>query len=147
MPDEKVKKMTEEEWKRKLTPEQYRVLREKGTEAPFSGKFVKYEGDGMFHCAACGAALFSSEAQFESKEPGLQGWPSFEEPADRANIELKVDNMLGMKRTEVICKKCGSHLGHLFEGVADSKNGKHFCINSCALNFTPDAKPDAKNRS
>ncbi|MBI4135147.1 peptide-methionine (R)-S-oxide reductase MsrB [Candidatus Uhrbacteria bacterium] len=123
---------TDKDWKEKLTPEQYHVLRQKGTEPPGSGKYVKKTSDGMYHCAACGAVLFSSEAQFESTEPGLRGWPSFERVENLENIELRPDNSLGAQRTEVLCKKCGSHLGHVFD-AADSKTGKHFCINSCAL--------------
>lgn len=123
--------MTDEEWKKKLTPEQYKVMREKGTEAPFTGKYVFKNDKGMYVCAACGASLFNSNAKFESKEPGLEGWPSFE---NAENVELRADNSLGMARTEVICKNCGSHLGHLFR-ASDSKTGKHFCINSCALEF------------
>ncbi len=122
----------EEEWKKKLTPDQYRVLRERGTESPYSGKYVKKATDRMYHCAACGAVLFSTDAQFESTEPGLRGWPSFERAENLENIELRPDNSLGMQRTEVLCKKCGSHLGHVFE-ASDSPSGKHFCINSCAL--------------
>lgn len=125
---------TEDYWKKKLTPEQYNVLREKGTEAPFTGKYVFKNDKGMYSCAACGAKLFSSNAKFESKEPGLQGWPSFDKPENLANIEIRDDNSLGMGRKEVICKNCGSHLGHLFE-AGDSKTGEHYCINSCALEF------------
>lgn len=131
MTDQNISK-TEEEWKKELTPEQYSVMRERGTEAPGSGKYVKKTEDGMYHCVGCGAALFSSDDQFESTEPGLMGWPSFDKPANLENIELRPDNSLGMRRTEVVCKKCGSHLGHIFE-ASDSKTGKHFCINSCAL--------------
>lgn len=130
------KKMTNEDWKKKLTPEQYKVLREKGTETPFSGKYVLKGDKGMYKCAACGAELFNSDAKFESKEPGLEGWPSFEKPENLKNIELRSDNSLAMPRTEVICKNCGSHLGHLFK-ASDSKTGEHFCINSCALEFKP----------
>lgn len=119
-------------WKKKLTPEQYRVMREKGTEAPGSGKYVKKTGDGVYHCAGCGTKLFSAQDQFESTEPGLVGWPSFDKAEHLENIELRPDNMLGMRRTEVVCKNCGSHLGHVFD-ANDSKTGKHFCINSCAL--------------
>lgn len=125
-----------ESWKEKLTPEQYRVMREGGTEAPFTGEIYDNHGTGMYRCAACGAELFSSDAKFESTIPGLQGWPSFEKPENLEHVELREDNSLGMKRTEVICKNCGSHLGHLFE-ADDSKTGQHYCINSCALDFKP----------
>lgn len=134
-----VKKMTDKDWKKKLTPEQYKVLREKGTEARFTGKFVFKNDKGMYTCAACGAKLFNSDAKFESNEPGLKGWPSFDRPENLENIELKEDDSLGTKRTEVICKNCGSHLGHLFP-AADSKTGQHYCINSCALEFKQSLK-------
>lgn len=130
--------MTDDDWKKKLSPEQYKVLREKGTEAPFTGKYVLKNDKGMYACAACGAKLFSSDAKFESKEPGLAGWPSFDKPGNLENIELREDNSLGTKRTEVICKNCGSHLGHLFP-AKDSKTGQHYCINSCALDFKGEA--------
>lgn len=130
--------MTEEDWKKKLTLEQYKVLREKGTEKPFTGKYVSKNDKGMYACAACGAKLFKSDAKFESKEPGLEGWPSFDEPENLENIELKDDSSLGTARIEVTCKNCGSHLGHLFP-ASDSKTGKHYCINSCALDFNPSA--------
>ena len=124
----------EKEWKRKLTPDQYRVLREKGTEPPFSGKYVNHSEDGMYTCGACGASLFSSETKYESTTPGLVGWPAFSEVAKSDAVELRDDTSFGMQRTEVICKTCGSHLGHLFDDES-SPNGKHYCVNSCALGF------------
>ncbi|MDO8429786.1 MAG: peptide-methionine (R)-S-oxide reductase MsrB [bacterium] len=121
--------MDEQELKNKLTQEQYRVLREKGTEAPFTGKYVNEHSMGMYKCAACRAELFSSDAKFDSGT----GWPSFTEPANLKNIELKEDNAYGMKRTEVICKNCGSHLGHVFDDGPEEKGGKRYCINSVCL--------------
>lgn len=124
---------TEEEWKKELTPDQYKVLREKGTEPSGSGEYVKKTDDGMYHCAGCDAALFSTQDQFESTEPGLTGWPSFEKAEHLESVDLRPDNSLGMRRTEVICKNCGSHLGHVFDDGPKKTTGQRFCINSCAL--------------
>lgn len=123
--------MNDTDWKKKLTPEQYRVLREKGTEAPFTGKFVDAHDDGMYVCAACGTPLFSSDTKFESGT----GWPSFYDVAEKGNVVLKDDNSHGMNRVEVECAKCGGHLGHLFDDGPTDKTGKRFCINSCSLDF------------
>jgi len=122
---------SEEYWKEKLTSEQYHVLREKGTEAPFKGKYVDNHDTGMYECAACGHELFSSDAKFESGT----GWPSFDQPMNRENVDLRDDSSLGMHRTEVICKNCGSHLGHVFSDGLKETTGQRYCINSCALNF------------
>jgi peptide-methionine (R)-S-oxide reductase len=123
---------SEHEWREQLRPAQYEVLRGKGTEPPFSGQYVYEKRDGTYRCAACGTALFSSETKFDSGT----GWPSFTEPADRANIELHDDRSYGMHRIEVTCAACGGHLGHLFDdGPGDT--GERFCINSASLDLDP----------
>jgi len=119
---------TEAEWKKKLTPEQYHVLREKGTEMPGTGKFLHNKETGMYTCGACGAELFKSDAKFESGT----GWPSFDKATE--NVGQRPDDSHGMHRVEVYCKRCGGHLGHLFDD-GPSTTGKRFCINSCALGF------------
>lgn len=127
------KLMTAPDWKKKLTPEQYHVLREKGTEAPFTGKYLDMKEKGMYTCAACGTPLFSSETKFESRD----GWPSFYDVVEKGNVTLKEDDSFGMHRIEVECAKCGGHLGHLFDDGPTDNAGKHYCINSCALDFKP----------
>lgn len=123
--------MTEDDWKKRLSPEEYHVLREKGTETPFTGKYWNTKEKGMYRCRACGEVLFSSATKFDSGT----GWPSFTEPANRENIELKEDLSQGLKRTEVLCKKCGSHLGHIFDDGPVEKGGKRYCINSVCLDL------------
>lgn len=123
--------MNEEELKKKLTPEQYNVLREKGTEAPFSGKYVHESKDGMYKCVVCENPLFMSDAKFESGT----GWPSFDE-AIPGSINQIEDNSHGMHRVEVTCAKCGSHLGHLFDD-GPTKTGKRYCLNSVCLDLEP----------
>lgn len=120
---------SEEEWKKILTPEQYAILREKGTEAPGTGEYVDTDEKGMYHCAACGAALFSSNTKFHSGS----GWPSFWEAVDPEAIEKHPDLSLGMQRTEITCAHCGSHLGHLFDDGPADKTGERFCVNSASL--------------
>lgn len=125
---------TDDNWKDKLTPEQYHVLREAGTEAPGTGQYLHHTADGMYHCAACNAALFKSDAKYTSAIASLEGWPSFCEAAQNDALVLKDDTSLGMHRTEVLCANCGGHLGHLFPDDS-SPNGQHYCINSVALDF------------
>jgi peptide-methionine (R)-S-oxide reductase len=127
--------MDEADFREHLTPEQYRVLREKGTEAPGSGALLHNDKTGDYACAACGNVVFKSGGKFESNMPGLIGSPAFSEAAEQGAVTLQPDDSLGMARTEIVCSKCGSHLGHLFEGDPDSPTGQHYCVNSAALNF------------
>ena len=119
----------DEDWRAKLTPEQFHVLREQGTERAFSGRYWNTHDDGSYHCAACGAMLFDSNAKFNSGS----GWPSFTEPATAAAVELREDHSHGMNRTEVVCRNCGSHLGHVFDDGPDGQ--PRYCINSVSLDL------------
>lgn len=130
--------LSDDDWHAKLTPEQYAVMRQKGTEPPFSGKLLRNDDSGDYICAACETVLFKSGSKYDSREPGLMGWPSFSDVASSTAVDLVDDNSFGMHRTEVICKTCGGHLGHLFPDDS-SATGQHYCINSCALDFKPKA--------
>lgn len=123
--------LSDEQWKKKLTPEQYAVLRQKGNEAPFTGQLLHNYKTGKYTCVACGHELFHSDTKFESGS----GWPSFYDVATKGVVNLKEDNSSGMHRVEVTCANCGSHLGHVFNDAPDQPTGMRFCINSCALDF------------
>ncbi|HEY2702527.1 MAG TPA: peptide-methionine (R)-S-oxide reductase MsrB [Candidatus Dormibacteraeota bacterium] len=124
---------TEQQWREELSPAEYDVLRRKGTERPFTGEYVNCHDDGIYRCRACGAELFSSGAKFNSGT----GWPSFTEPAIAEAVELHTDRSHGMERTEVTCRRCGSHLGHVFED-GPAPTGQRFCINSVCLRLDPE---------
>jgi peptide-methionine (R)-S-oxide reductase len=121
---------SEAEWRAELTPEQYHVLREKGTERPFTGRYYKHDRAGVYLCAGCGAELFSSDAKYESGS----GWPSYWQPIDPAAVETSSDRSLGMSRTEIRCSRCGGHLGHVFED-GPRPTGLRYCVNSASLAF------------
>ncbi len=128
--DEKVEKVrkSEEQWRKELTPEQYHILREKGTERAFTGEYAHAKTPGVYRCAACGQELFDSDTKYDSGS----GWPSFYQPKEPGSVELHDDNAFGMRRTEVVCSKCESHLGHVFPD-GPHPTGMRFCINSASL--------------
>jgi len=123
---------SEAEWKKELTPEQYQVCRMKGTERPFTGEYYKTKDPGIYKCVACGNELFDSETKFESGT----GWPSFYKPLEQENVDTEVDSSYGMERTEVMCGKCGAHLGHVFPD-GPRPTGLRYCINSASLKLDP----------
>ena len=127
---DKIRK-SDSEWRKQLSPEQYHVAREKGTERAFTGEYWDNHQDGVYRCIGCGEPLFSSDTKFDSGT----GWPSFSAPMPGDNVEMEEDTSHGMRRIEVHCRKCGSHLGHVFPDGPREAGGQRFCINSCSLNF------------
>jgi peptide-methionine (R)-S-oxide reductase len=128
---------TDDQWRNELTPEQYEVTRRAGTERAFTGPYWDSKDEGSYTCVCCGTELFDSDTKFESGT----GWPSFTEPKNLEHVELRADNSLFMRRTEVICKNCDAHLGHVFEDGPAEAGGMRYCINGCALDFKPSPQP------
>ncbi len=137
---EKLEKLikSDEEWRRELTPEQYAVTRQRATERAFTGEYVHNQAEGTYTCVDCGQRLFSSKTKFESGS----GWPSFWDVIQTGSVELRQDNTHGMQRVEVVCSRCGAHLGHLFDDGPRETTGLRYCINSVALNFKPAKDPE-----
>lgn len=131
------KEKTEDDWRKELTDTEYRILREGDTEPPFSGKYLTNKDTGMYLCRGCGSALFSSDAKFDSGT----GWPSFTDPAVAEHVGTRPDDSYGMHRTEVFCKTCGGHLGHVFSDGPKEAGGKRYCINSTCLAFEEKHEP------
>lgn len=129
---------SDEEWRKQLTPETYAFTRQRATERPFTGKLLHNQAEGTYSCVACGMPLFSSKTKFDSGS----GWPSFWDMIQSGNVELHQDNSYGMQRVEVVCGRCGSHLGHVFEDGPQETTGLRYCINSVALKFDQDKKPE-----
>lgn len=129
--------MTEEEWKERLSPEQFAVLRRSATEPAWSGKLLHVDDKGVFRCAGCGAELFSTDHKFDSGS----GWPSFDRALKAGTVEEHQDRSFGMVRTEIVCARCGGHLGHVFED-GPTETRQRFCVNSLALEFEPESEPD-----
>jgi peptide-methionine (R)-S-oxide reductase len=127
---------SDEEWRKELSAEEYAVLRRAGTERPWTGEYNDTKTEGVYSCRACGAELFRSDAKFDSH----CGWPSFYEPSAKDNVELLEDNTLGMRRVEVRCASCGSHLGHVFDDAPQTPTGDRFCMNSVSLKLEPSTK-------
>jgi peptide-methionine (R)-S-oxide reductase len=132
--DTKIEK-TDAQWREELTPEQYQVLRKAGTERAFTGRYWNAHEDGIYRCAGCGSELFTSDTKFDSGS----GWPSFTEPKIAEAVEVREDRSHGMVRTEVACRRCGGHLGHVFDDGPSDKGGLRYCINSCALDLDTNA--------
>ena len=126
---------TDAEWRQVLTPEQYRIMRQKGTEGAFTGQYWNNKDEGLYRCTGCDTPLFSSETKFESGS----GWPSFYAPVEQDNVEVEQDTSFGMSRTEVLCANCEAHLGHVFDDGPRDKTGLRYCINSASLAFDPEA--------